>query len=149
MNYRLILLLALFFGCTKSKKTPMQEKDDDLKGYFSSAFQSGISTKDEQIIILNNQSCSSCRREILTTLVEKLSKIKTHRTYLLMTKDTTLISSISMDKNSTIKIDNSGKAADFGLAYASDFIYSFKNDKLKRKFEISNTSVKNLVPEKF
>lgn len=144
MKYKVLLIIITLLGCNVSDQNPHLEKETDLKGYFKDSFDSKISTKDELIIILNNQNCSSCRKDVIKTLVEKVTRSTSHKTYILMKEDSMLVSAIKKDLNSIILIDTSGKADKYGLNYASDFIYLFKSGKLTEKLEISNKSVLSL-----
>ncbi|TFF37914.1 hypothetical protein [Mucilaginibacter psychrotolerans] len=144
MKFRYFLLLFVFASCKAPEKSPIEEKEANLERYFASVFKNSISTKDENIILLNNQSCSACRKDVINSLVEKLSHAPTHRTYILMKQDTILMSAITKDKNAKIIFDNTGTAGDFGLNYASDFVYRFKDNELKNMLEVSAASIDSL-----
>jgi hypothetical protein len=137
-----VLILFFICACGTSSNKKESEKSQDLLNYYRSELKTSL-PQNGIIIILQNQQCSSCRLSTFERLSEILKNDSLQKTFILGRRDPELTNIISRLPNNEILIDSTNKRKDYGLDYAADLFFLFKENKLKKWFEISNDNMDN------
>jgi hypothetical protein len=138
-----ITLLFIFFSCKSERNISTIEKEEELNSYFSKELHSEI-YKDGIIVILQNQRCSSCRLATFQRLTDLIHSNKLTKIFIMARPDSAMEVAISSIPKSTIKIDASHRLKDYGLDFASDLFFLYRDSNLQKWFEISNENLDSL-----
>lgn len=142
MKYFLIIILFIY-GCKNYADEKLNEKAEDISHYFKNELNFD-KPQNEIIVILQNQTCSSCRLSIFQSIAKQLEKSTLAKTFILAKKDSVLLGIISKIPNSHLCIDSLHKLKDYGLDYATDLFFLYKGGRLKKWFEISNENLESI-----
>ena len=143
MRRYLILFIFIFAACKNEEDRRLLEKQEDIKQFYTFQLKKSIS-ENEIIIILQNQQCVACRRDIFSTFYNLLAKSDLHKEFIMEVPDTVIINHISHLSNSNILFDTNHKLTNYGLDYGSDLCLYMKDGKLKKWFEISNDNLASM-----
>lgn len=136
MNRTAIAGIFFFlFSCSQKRENRLQEKEDNLKGFYKELLKSEL-PKDDAIILLQNSKCNSCKLETLEELLKILQKSNKNKTIILNTYDSSLVSKINKTPNHKIIIDSTNLLTSYGLNYAVDLFFITENSELKTFYEI-------------
>ncbi len=136
MKITIIVILTLLFSCTLPPVDKrLQEKEDNLNGFYQELLKSKP-PQNSAIILLQNSKCSSCKLETLEDLLKMLQKSNKPKTVILNTYDSSLVEKINKSPNHTIIIDSTNQLTAYGLNYSVDFFFLTEAGKLKTFYEI-------------
>jgi hypothetical protein len=141
----LISFILCVFSCTQVEQDPTYiEKEENITSYLKNELNLSVPTNSE-IVILQNQTCSSCRADVFHKLVDLMKANKgVSKIFILGTYDTVLSDMINKLDKSRIFIDKNNVLKDYGLNYSTDLFLLFSNNHLKKWFEISNNTLDTL-----
>lgn len=140
-----LIFLIFLLSCRDTRDAGLIEKEQDLENYYGSQLNKEL-PENQVIVILQNQSCGACRMEVFLRLYDWLKKSDLPKTFILASRDSSLLSVIDRIPKSAVEIDSLHKLKDYGLNYAADFCYLVKGGKLERSIELSDLNLDNMQP---
>lgn len=143
MRHSLICFVFLFTACKSQRDPRLLEKEENIKNFYASQLQKQI-PENEIIVILQNQQCVACRRDIFSNFYKLLTKSDLQKTFIMAVSDTVLINQIRNLPNSKIEFDSKHKLESFGLDYGADLCLLMKDGRLRKWFEISNLNLEQM-----
>lgn len=143
MRLSLVLFVFVLVACKGEKDPRLLEKEDDIKKFYEFQLKETI-PENEIIIILQNQQCVACRRDIFSNLYKLLAKSHLQKTFIMAVRDTVLINLITKLPNSQIEFDTGHRLESYGLDYGADLCLLMKNGRVKKWFEISNVNLEEM-----
>lgn len=142
MKYIFILLITIL-SCKNNTDNRLLEKQRDLSNYYKTELNQKV-PGNGIIVILQNHECSSCMLSTFQNLSKLLLNNSLNKTFIIAKFDTVLADIMNSIPKSKIQVDSQHKLKDYGLDYASDLFFLFKDGELKKWFEISNENLEKI-----
>ena len=143
MRQSAILFVFLLVACKDQRDQRLLEKEENIKNFYASQLKKQVPENDI-IVILQNQQCVACRRDIFSSLYKLLAKSDLQKTFIMAVRDTVLLSLIRNLPNSSIEFDTTHKLESYGLDYGADLCLLMKDGRVNKWFELSNVNLENM-----